>query len=441
MFSDDKYTKPTHSTPCMGLQTGTYYAATAQPWSLQVPLTGRISSEVCVVGAGLAGLSTALNLVEKGFQVVLLEAHTVGCGASGRNGGQVIHGFACTMDSLEQQLGQPDARALWQMSVDAVEIIDRRIKQHAIDCDWTRGYCSVALKPRHMKALIHWEKTAQKHYGYPYYQLWSRALLQEQCTSERYIGGLFDPLSGHLHPLNYTLGLARALLIAGGVLYEHSAVQSVQIDRQRPLVRTQYGEVDCQVLVLACNTLNGALLPELEKRIMPVWTYMIATAPLPPARAQGLIANNMALCDTRFVLDYFRLSADKRLLFGGGASHTKHMPRHWIRQLRHHMLKVFPQLSDVPVEYAWGGQVDSTLNRAPDFGRLAKHTYYLQGFSGHGLNLTNLAGQLVAEAVALENSRFELFTRIRHRPFPRGPTWRRALLMLGTLYYRLRDAL
>jgi gamma-glutamylputrescine oxidase len=417
-----------------------YYVATAADWPLHPALQSDASFDVCVVGGGLAGLSTALNLAEKGFKVALLEASRIGFGASGRNGGQVISGFSCDMDTIRTQVGDDYARAFWQMSVEAVDLIDQRVARHAIDCDWTRGYCSVAIKPRHLRALEAWQREAEQRYGYGHYQAWNRTQLQSQVGSERYLGGLFDPLAGHLHPLNYTLGLARAAEAAGVAIFENTPVSAI-VRSARPQVVTAGGRIDCQNLVLACNAYIGTLVPELATRIMPVGTYVIATEPLGVARAESLIANNMAVCDTNFVLDYYRRSADHRLLFGGKVSYSGREPRHLAQAMRHDMLRVYPQLADVAVEYAWGGFVDITMNRAPDFGRLDRGIYYLQGFSGHGVNITGIAGQLLAEAIALENTRFEIFSRLRHRPFPGGAWLRTPALVLGMLYYRLMDVL
>lgn len=417
-----------------------YYAATARPWHPRPALEGVVSCDVGVIGGGLAGLSAALNLAEKGFKVALLEASGIGFAASGRNGGQVISGFACEMATLRAQAGDDYARAFWDMSVEAVDIIDERVRRHAIDCDWTRGYCTVAVKPRQMQALEAWQQEAAQRYGYRHYQLWSRDQLRAQLASDRYQGGLFDPLAGHLHPLNYALGLARAAEEAGVTLYENSPVESI-VRQPSPQALTGQGRLDCKTLVLACNVFIGRLVPALATRIMPVGTYVIATESLGADRAAGLIANDMAVCDSNFVLDYYRLSADRRLLFGGKVSYSGRTPHRLAEAMRRDMLRVFPQLADVGVDAAWGGLVDITMNRAPDFGRLTPSIYYLQGFSGHGVNITGIAGKVLAEAVALESSRFDLFSRLRHRPFPGGARLRTPALVLGMLYYRLRDYL
>ncbi|OQS33748.1 FAD-dependent oxidoreductase [Chromobacterium haemolyticum] len=417
-----------------------YYAATARPWEPGAALQGAVDCDVCVVGGGLAGLSAALNLRERGFSVVLLEGAQIGFGASGRNGGQVIAGFACGIDTLRAQLGDSLAKQMWNMSVEAVEIIEQRVSQHRIDCDWRRGYVSVAVKPRHMQELEDWQREAAQTYDYSGMQLWDKAELRRRLASERYQGGLYDPRSGHLHPLNYALGLARAAREAGVAIYEQSPALRLTRDA-RPQVATEQGVVNCTQVVLACNSYIGALVPELERRIMPAGTYVIATEPLGKERAEALIANDMAVCDTNFVLDYYRLSSDHRLLFGGKVSYSGREPTNLAAGMRSDMLRVFPQLADVKIDYVWGGFCDITANRAPDFGRLDGNIYYLQGFSGHGVNITGLAGKVVAEAVAGDASRFDLFAKIRHNHFPGGRWLRTPALVLGMAYFRMRDYL
>ncbi|WP_174874331.1 NAD(P)/FAD-dependent oxidoreductase [Vogesella oryzae] len=417
-----------------------YYAATAVPWEPGEALQGAVECDVCVVGGGLAGVSTALNLAEQGLKVVLLDGSRIGFGASGRNGGQVIAGFACDMDTLRGQLGDAGARQMWRMSLEAVEIIEQRVRQHDIHCDWTRGYCTAAVKPSHFQDLVNWQREAQDFYGYAHYQLWDREQLTALLASDRYQGGLFDPLAGHIHPLNYLLGLAQAARNAGVVIYEQSPVLNYE-EGVAPLVKTEGGSVRCRQLVLACNAYVGALSGGLEDRIMPVGTYVIATEQLGEERARGLIANNMAVCDTNFVLDYYRLSGDHRMLFGGKVSYSGREPADLAAAMRKDMLRVFPQLADVAVEYAWGGFCDITMNRAPDFGRLAANIYYAQGFSGHGVAVTGLAGKVIAEAIAGDDSRLALFERLRHRKFPGGKLLRTPALVLGMGWYRLKDFL
>lgn len=424
-----------------GLTDHSYYEAsvvrTAAP-----ALAGREEADVCVVGGGYAGLSAALELAARGYRVVLLEARRVGWGASGRNGGHVIVGFA-TESTMEAQLSPADARRAWEISVQGVRLVRERIQHYGIACDYQPGYLTLAVNARKARVLAQWAARVERDYGYPLEWI-APSQISHWLASRRFHAGTFDAQSGHLHPLKFCLGLAAAARAAGVRLFEHSPV--IQIERgARPRVRTAQGEVACQFVVLAGNVYLGefgrAVAPELSGRIMPVGTYIVATQPLGQHRADALIPSRAAASDTNFVLDYFRLSADHRLLFGSGDSYSAATPRRLEAHLRRQMLAVFPQLADLALEYSWGGFVDITVNRAPDFGRLGSNIYYLQGFSGHGLALTGMAGRLVAEAIAGQAERFDLFARIRHLRFPGGTLMRTPALVLGMWYFRLRDLL
>ncbi|GAB3245674.1 NAD(P)/FAD-dependent oxidoreductase [Chitinimonas naiadis] len=417
-----------------------YYVASTGNIPDHPRLEGDLDCDVCIVGGGLAGISSALNLAERGYSVVLLEGSKLGHGASGRNGGQVINGYACDMDTIHKAVGDTAAKAIWDMSLEAIDIIDERIKRHHIDCDWQRGHTMAAVKPAKFKELADWQETAAKRYGYQHYSLWDQQALRGHLDSPRYAGGLYDAQGGHLHPLKYALGLARAAQAAGARLFEHSPVDHIE-QGSHPKVTTATGSVRCRQLILATNVSGGELVPALGKRIMPVGTYVITTEPLGKVRAEALINPNFAVADTQFVLDYYRLTADHRLLFGGKVSYSGLPPPNLAGAMRSDMLRVFPQLADVRIDHAWGGFVDITMNRAPDWGRLSDNIYFCQGFSGHGVAVTGLAGKLIAEAIAGQNERLDLFSRIKHLPFPGGKLFRTPSLVLGMAWYRLRDYL
>jgi gamma-glutamylputrescine oxidase len=392
-----------------------------------------------VVGAGLAGCSAALALAERGFRVIVLEAQRIGWGASGRSGGQIIAGLAIEQDALERIVGGPDARALWELSLAAVARLHLRIGQHRIDCDWVDGFLLAALKARQWQGLQRWHDELQQRYGYTSTSLIGREQLRALLPSERYIGALFDSFGGHLHPLRYTLGIAQAARAAGASFHEGSAVLGYGAQAERLQVRTRDGLVECAQLLFAGNAWLGATVPVLQQRLLSVASYIIATEPLGAARAEALITNNAAVADSNWVLDYFRRSADHRLLFGGRVNYSGIDLRGIAPATYARMLKVYPQLAGTRVEYAWGCLLDITRSRAPDFGRLAPNVYYLQGFSGHGMALAGFAGELVAEAIAGTAERFDVFARIPHREFPGGLLLRRPTLALAMLWYRLRD--
>lgn len=417
-----------------------WYAASAEPLPPQPALQGEIDADICILGAGYVGLSAALALAEAGYRVVVLESKRIGWGASGRNGGQVIFGFGCGEAKLASLLGKDDARRLFDWSVEGVRLVHERRTKYDIDCDWRDGHMHVAIKPRHIHELRTWQAELERDYAYPL-PWWDRETLAAQLDSPRYLGGLYDAASGHLHPLKYVLGLGRAALAAGVQIFEDSPVLEIA-HGAKPVLRTANGQVRCDFAVLAGNALVKGVAPELDRRIMPVGTYIAATRPLGEARARALIRNDMAVADINWALDYFRLSADHRLLFGGRASYSNFQPPNlaWVMARRLH--KVFPQLAGEPFEHVWGGTIDISLNRAPHWGRIGHgNVYFAQGFSGHGVAASGLAGRVIAEAIRGQNERLDVFARIPHHDFPGGRTFRTPLLVAAMAWYKLRDAL
>jgi gamma-glutamylputrescine oxidase len=415
-----------------------YYAASANPFPECPALTGETIADVCVIGGGMAGCSTALHLAERGYRVALVEAKRIGWGASGRSGGQALVGFASGQEELVRQVGQDDARRMWDISVEALDTIEELIGRYQIECDFQRGALLVALKPRQRTQLLTEMEELRSRYGYEHLSFLERADVEALLATKRYCAGVLDSRSGHLHPLNFTLGLASAARQHGVAIYEDSPVVAIR-PGEPAVVQTQRGSVKTRFVVLCCNAYIGSLSKALRARIMPVGTYIVATEPLGAARMQEIMRRNVAVSDVNFVLDYFRRSADHRLLFGGRVSYSGLRSIGTERATRRRMLNVFPQLADVRIDYAWGGYVDITMSRAPDFGRLAANVYYLQGFSGHGIALSTVAGKLVAEAIAGQAERFDLFAKLKHRNFPGGPWLRTPALVLATTWYRLRD--
>jgi gamma-glutamylputrescine oxidase len=424
-----------------------YYAATVQRDRAFSPLQSNLDCDVAVVGGGLAGLSAAIELADRGYSVVLLEAKQVGWGASGRNGGQVIAGLACDQAVIEGQLGLAASKQTWDMTLEAISLIGQRRQRFGIDCDWQAGYMSLAVSERRAGELRTWHQHMQRAYGYQTGWIEPKDMPQ-WIASGRFHSGIHDPSGGHLHPLKYSLGLARAAAGLGVQIFEDSAVLSLQPGSTARL-QTANGSVRASHVLLAGNVYLQGLAPLLEARIMPVGTYIVASEALDPALAESLIPSRSAVCDTNFVLDYFRPTADHRMLYGGRVSYSTATPMNLADSMQRRMARTFPQLQNTKVEFAWGGFVDISMNRAPDFGRLSEvgasrehaNVYYLQGFSGHGLALTGLAGKLVAEAIAGNAERFDTFARIRHRPFPGGRLLRTPALVAGMAYYRLRDML
>jgi gamma-glutamylputrescine oxidase len=416
-----------------------WYAASVETPAPSVPLAGDLRADICILGAGLTGLSTAIELAEAGYSVIVLEAQRVGWGASGRNGGQVIFGYGCDQSKLESMLGEADARRLFDWSIEGIELIRSRCAKYAIDCDWRDGHAHVPIRPRQVGELRRLQDESAQRYGYPL-EWWDRNRQYAEIASRRYLGALFDPRSGHLHPLKYTLGLAQAARSLGVRIFEQSTVVEC-VHGPRPLLRTAGGSVQCDFAVLAGNALVRGIAPPLDARIMPVGTYIAATEPLGEAAARALIPRDIAVADINWALDYFRCSADHRLLFGGRASYSTFVPPNLPGVMRRRLRAVFPQLADVKLEHVWGGMIDISLNRAPHWGRLGDNVYFAQGFSGHGVNTTGLAGRLISEAIRGQSERLDVFRRIQHRPFPGGRLLRTPLLVAAMAWFKLRDAM
>ncbi|WP_366656867.1 FAD-binding oxidoreductase [Fodinicurvata sp. EGI_FJ10296] len=422
-----------------------WYAATARHEAPAAPpLQGATKADVAVVGGGFTGLSTALTLAERGFDVVVLEGRRIGWGASGRNGGQIIHGFNKSLGEIAAISGPDDARKLYEMECESRRLIAERVDRFAIDCDLKWGSMLAAVKPRQMDYLRQSHDEWAGEYGYRSMTLVERPEMADYVNVPAYHGGLFDQASGHLHPLNYALGLAAACRRAGVRFHENSMVSGLD-DGPSPSVVTETGRVDAKFVVLAGNAympkLNGPVARTMRPRFMPTGTYMIATEPLGEDRARHLFPKDIAVSDCNFVLNYYRLSADKRMLFGGGVSYSTLEPRDLGASLHRTMCRYFPDLTDTVVDYVWGGHVAITRNRLPHLGRLSETVYFAQGYSGHGVALTGIAGQVIAEAIAGAAERFDVFDRIPHNTFHGGEMFRTPLLVLAMGWYRLRDML
>lgn len=426
------------------LLAGSYYEASVQRPPPHEALAGSVRCDVCVVGGGYAGLAAALELAERGFDVRVLEARRLGWGASGRNGGQVLAGFGMDAErAIERQLGAAGARTAWSISLDGLRWTVERIRRHAIACEWQPGYLSLAVTQRKADALRRWVDHTRELCGHPHEWIGPEQV-RDWIASTRYRAAAWDAESGHLHPLKYCLGLAAAAAGAGVRIHEQTPITGI-VRGTQPVVDCAGGQVRCDLLVLAGNAYFGEFgnegIAQIAGRIMPVGTYMLATEPLPPALADALVRGRAAASDTNAVLDYFRVTADHRLLFGSGESVSARPPADLVAGLRRQMLKVFPQLREARIPHAWGGLVDVTRSRAPDFGRIGANIYYLQGFSGHGIALAGIAGKLVADAIEGQARRFDLLASLKHGNFPARRALRVPAVTLGLMAQRLRDLL
>jgi len=396
-------------------------------------------TDVCVIGAGYTGLSTALFLLEKGFSVTVLEAAKVGFGASGRNGGQIVNSYSRDLDSIERSVDSSAAKLIGQMAFEGGRIIRERVARYNIQCDLKDGGVFAALSQKQMHHLEA-QKALWERYGYHQLELLDEQGIKRVVASDRYIGGMLDKQGGHIHPLNLALGEAVAVESLGGVVYENSP--AVRIERgEQPLIHTPTGNVRAKFVVVAGNAYLGDLMPELAAKSMPCGTQVIATEPLDEELARSLLPQDYCVEDCNYLLDYYRLSADKRLIYGGGVVYGARDPADIESIIHPKMLKTFPQLAKVRIDYAWTGNFLLTLSRLPQVGRLGNNIYYSQGCSGHGVTYTHVAGKVIAEALSGQAERFDAFASLPHYPFPGGQRFQAPLSALGALYYSLRDRL
>ncbi len=415
-----------------------YYTATAVGLHEHPVLQGTQRADVCVIGGGYTGLSAALNLAEAGLDVVLLEAERIGFGASGRNGGLIGSGQRKDALEMEGQFGLERSRQFWQFAEDAKQEIRDRVAKHGIDCDLQYGQLEGTHKKRYAGYAAEYAATLAERYDYPHARALSRDEVRAMVATDDFLEGLYDAEAMTIHPLNFSLGLARAAGEAGVRIFERSRVTGYT--RSDPaLVSTAGGSVEAKFIVLGCNGYLGKLEPRVAGKIMPINNFLVATEPLGTERANALISGRFGVHDTRFVVNFFRLSADGRLLFGGGENYRHRFPKDIAGFVRPHMLKLFPQLDDVRIDYAWGGTLSVTVKRLPHVGRLEPNLYFAHGYSGHGISIATMAGKVIAEAIEGTASRFDLMAGIDARTFPGGTLLRFPGLVLGMLYYSLRD--
>jgi gamma-glutamylputrescine oxidase len=403
-------------------------------------LQGARRADVCVIGGGFTGLSAALNLAEQGFDVVLLEAERIGFGASGRNGGLIGSGQRKDVIEMEEQFGLERSRQFWQFAEAAKTEIRERVAKHAIDCDLQYGQIEGVHKKRYLGMAEETAAALAERYDYPHARALSRDETHALVATEDFLEGLQDDQAMAIHPLNYALGLARAAGDAGVRIFENSRV--LNYTRSDPaLVNTAQGSVEASFVVLACNGYLGKLEPRVAGKIMPINNFVIATESLAEERARKIINGRFGVHDTRFVVNYFRMSKDYRLLFGGGENYRSGFPKDIAAFVRPHMLELFPQLRDVKIDFAWGGTLSVTVNRLPHVGRLKPNLFFAQGYSGHGISTANFAGKIIAEAIAGTAERFDVFASLPTHTFPGGTLLRYPGMVLGMLYYSIKDKL
>ncbi len=419
--------------------TRSYYAATVNDHTDYPRLEGEIRADVCVIGGGFSGVSTALTLAERGYSVVLVEQNKIGWGASGRNGGQMIGGITGE-EKMLRDLGPDYADMIWDLGYRGHEIIEERVEKYNIQCDLKHGYIDVAYKPRHMRDFeAHYEELQRRGFG-DMVRMVPQSEIEETVGSKVYIGGLINNRNGHIHPLNLCIGEARAAEKLGVSIFENSSVTEI-VHGDKPLVKTNSGQVVADKVVLTGNAYNRLERKHIKGQVFPAGSYIIATEPLSEEEARQVNPQDMAICDPNSVVDYYRMSADRRLLFGGRCNYSGREPKSIRAWIEPRMLKVYPQLKGKRIDYEWGGNVGIIVNRVPLLGRIKPNVFYAMGYSGHGVNVTHVAGEIMADAVAGTFERLDVFEKISHFKIPLGQRLGSQMVALGMLYHRMKDLL
>lgn len=419
---------------------GSYYAASANDTNTRPQLEGTVRTDVCVVGAGFTGLSSALHLAEKGYKVVVVEGSRIGWGASGRNGGQIVNGYSRNLSVVEKRYGREAAVALGQMSLEGGKIIRRLAAKYNIQCDLKPCNIFAAFTAKQMREFEGLIENWEAH-GHDGLELLSETEIKKHVNSNAYVGGVLDRHGGHLHPLNLCLGEAAALEGLGGQIYELSRVTDIKTDTKHPEVITGGGKVIADYTVICGNAYLGDTVPKLHNKIMPVSTQVITTGSLGKDRCRELLPTDACVEDANYFLDYFRCTADGRLLYGGGTSYGGQDPANVQAVVLPNLLKTFPQLRGIKIDYAWSGNFALTLTRIPHFGRLGANTYFAHGYSGHGVTGSHLAGCLISEALDGDATRFDQFSNLPFYPFPGGHMFRVPYSVVGSWWYIMRDKL
>ena len=419
-----------------------FYRSSVEDLNSQDQLTSDIDVDICIIGGGLTGISSAINLSKKGYSVILCEARKIGWGASGRNGGQLGIGMRKDQFTIEKKLGLKHAKELWSLGLEAVEDVKNLIKENEIDCHLVNGVMSTACFEKDIDEYKFEIEHMSKNYDFEGYQFFNKEKIREEINSKMYLAGLLNSGSYHLNPLKLTLGLAKVAQKNKVKIFENTPIEKIREEGDRVQVMSKKGLIRANQVVVACNGYLDSILGSKKNKFMPINNYVVATEPLGEKRARQIIKNNYAVCDTRFIIDYYRFSEDWRMIFGGGETFTSNFVKNATSFVSKRMIKVFPQLQNVKIDYSWGGTLAITVNRLPHFGTLMNNKVsFAFGYSGHGLALSVLAGKLIGENIHGDHERFKFFSDINHMSIPLGSIFRRPIYSSAILYYKIRDYL
>ena len=421
-------------------ENGSFYKSTIKPINSKDILDNNLEVDICIIGGGLTGVSSAIHLAEKGYSVVICEARTIGWGASGRNGGQLGNGMRKDQITIEKKLGFDIANEFWKLGLESVQTAIDLTKRYNIDCNIQQGVMSAGCFKNDIKDFEFEINHLEKKYNYSKLELINKDSIKNEINSDMYYSGLINKGSFHINPLKFLIGLVKQLKSLNIKIFENTPITKIENKKDYIIVYSNLKKIRSQKVVVGCNGYLDNLLGGVRNKFMPINNYVLATEPLGEKMAREIIRNNYAICDTRFILDYYRFSEDWRLLFGAGETYTANFTHKSKEFVRKRMIKVFPMLSNVKVDFSWGGTLAITTNRLPHFGQMYNSKlFFAHGYSGHGLALSILAGKLISEKISGKQERFDLFSKIKHTFIPGGDLLRRPIYSSAIFYYKLRD--